>query len=216
MTEVAAENLQVPERGSRWSPAFLGNVALSIVFLLFALATFKSWQQTHRPNGLAVCAYGVVVCVCFLVRRSPISTATRGWQWLVAIVGGCSTFALRPGDIQTNAVGDIGLVIEFGGTVLTAIFIFNLGRAFGVVPANRGIRASGAYRIVRHPVYAAEGLIVLGYVLENPRAWNIFVMAVALVIQLTRIRLEETHLRRDLRYVAYAQHVRWRLVPGVY
>jgi protein-S-isoprenylcysteine O-methyltransferase Ste14 len=195
---------------------FLGNAALSILFLLFALATFKSWQQTHRPNGIAVCVYSLVVCVCFLVRRPPISTAARGWLWLIAIVGSCSTLALRPGDTQANALGDIGLAIEVGGTVLNAIFIFTLGRAFGVVPANCGIRLRGVYRVVRHPVYAAEGLIVLGYLLENPRAWNMLVAVAALAVQLTRIRLEEAHLRRDPRYLAYAQHVRWRLLPGVY
>jgi len=76
---------------------------------------------------------------------------------------------------------------------------------------------SGPYAVVRHPSYASAVLlsVVMPVTLGTLWAWvpQLGVIA-ALVI---RTRLEDRMLRDELEgYEAYAQEVRWRLVPGVW
>ena len=76
---------------------------------------------------------------------------------------------------------------------------------------------TGPYRIVRHPFYAADPLILvgLGLWLESYLAVLCAVLPTALMV--ARLVLEERFLRRELRgYTAYAERVRFRLVPGIW
>jgi protein-S-isoprenylcysteine O-methyltransferase Ste14 len=91
-----------------------------------------------------------------------------------------------------------------------------LGRSFGIVPANRGLRTGGPYGLVRHPLYACYVVSWVGYVLENPVARNILVFSAAFVFQLLRMHREELFLKRDTGYRAYCNAVRYRVLPRVY
>ncbi|OLD99071.1 MAG: hypothetical protein AUG91_07570 [Actinobacteria bacterium 13_1_20CM_4_69_9] len=91
-----------------------------------------------------------------------------------------------------------------------------LGRSFGLVAANRGVKTDGIYGLIRHPAYTGYLIAYLGYVAENPSLPNITLLAVSTAFQLVRIGEEERVLRGDERYRAYARRVRFRLVPYVY
>jgi protein-S-isoprenylcysteine O-methyltransferase Ste14 len=76
---------------------------------------------------------------------------------------------------------------------------------------------SGAYAVVRHPFYAADPLILvgLGVWLQSYVAALGALVPIALMVM--RLRLEERFLRRALPgYMAYAERVRFRLVPGIW
>lgn len=76
---------------------------------------------------------------------------------------------------------------------------------------------TGVYAVVRHPFYAADPLILvgLGLWLGSYVAALAAVVPVALVV--TRLRLEERFLRRELSgYDAYMRRVPYRLIPGVW
>lgn len=69
----------------------------------------------------------------------------------------------------------------------------------------------------RHPFYAADPLILvgLGLWLESYVAALGAVVPIALMVM--RLRLEERFLRLELPgYTAYAERVRYRLIPGVW
>ncbi|MGC9361208.1 MAG: methyltransferase family protein [Anaerolineae bacterium] len=87
------------------------------------------------------------------------------------------------------------------------------------IQSDRGqqVVTSGPYAVVRHPSYASAVLlsVVMPVMLGTLWAWvpQLGVIA-ALVI---RTRLEDRMLREELEgYEAYAEEVRWRLVPGVW
>jgi protein-S-isoprenylcysteine O-methyltransferase Ste14 len=103
-----------------------------------------------------------------------------------------------------------------GGFLLQVAAKLTLRRSFGVVAANRGVKASGPYRLVRHPMYAGYILTQLGFLLAAPVLWNLLVYAVLWSFQVLRIRAEERVLRQDPAYQALAGQVRWRLIPGLY
>jgi protein-S-isoprenylcysteine O-methyltransferase Ste14 len=76
---------------------------------------------------------------------------------------------------------------------------------------------SGVYAVVRHPFYAADPLIFVGLGLWLQSYAAVVAAAVPIALMMIRLQLEERYLRRELPgYVAYAERVRYRLVPGVW
>ena len=76
---------------------------------------------------------------------------------------------------------------------------------------------SGAYAVVRHPMYTGVVLLLPGMALwlESVAAALLALVPIALLV--VRIGIEENFLRRELTgYTEYTQRVRWRLVPGVW
>ena len=76
---------------------------------------------------------------------------------------------------------------------------------------------TGPYRFVRHPGYAGNILPLFGIVLALGSIWTLIPAAVAAIITLIRTVLEDQTLQEELPgYRDYAQHVRYRLIPGIY
>jgi len=91
-----------------------------------------------------------------------------------------------------------------------------LGRSFGIVAANRGVKVSGPYRIVRHPIYAGYTLTHIGFLLLFPCWQNLIIYTITLGLQIVRIMKEERVLSEDPAYRALMQTTRYRLMPGVF
>ena len=76
---------------------------------------------------------------------------------------------------------------------------------------------SGPYRFIRHPGYAGNILPLFGIVLSLGSVWTLIPAAVATIITVIRTVLEDQTLQEELSgYQAYAQRVRYRLIPGIY
>ena len=106
--------------------------------------------------------------------------------------------------------------LQLLGVGVALLSLGTLGRSFGLVAANRGLRTRGPYGLIRHPAYTGYLVAYLGYVAENPSLRNIALLGVSTAFQLVRIREEERVLSDDDGYRAYARRVRFRLVPYVY
>jgi protein-S-isoprenylcysteine O-methyltransferase Ste14 len=85
----------------------------------------------------------------------------------------------------------------------------------GVSPANRGIKTGGPYRFIRHPLYTLVIISQIGLLMEYPSIINGLILLTAAVFKGFMIRNEERVLRNDPTYVAYANRVRYRVLPGV-
>lgn len=191
-------------------------VVLAATWLFFAEAHLVNWYQTGRANGLGMMVVETVVAVLFIVRREPLTTSRRWGAWAATAVGTFGLLAMRPTDEAIGAVGDIAFVLQLAGAAFALMSLFAIGRSFGLVAANRGIKTSGPYGLVRHPVYAGYLIVTTGYLLENPTAWNAGVVLVSLLGQVARISCEEEVLSQDPAYRDYRRRVRYRLVPLIY
>ncbi|MFN8639734.1 MAG: isoprenylcysteine carboxylmethyltransferase family protein [Dehalococcoidia bacterium] len=192
--------------------------ALATFYGIFALIHLQIWRDTGNLTGLGIVLQEALVVVLFVVRRRASRTSTSPLAWIATGVGAFLLLALRPGG---SPVGGAQLSPVWQGLqVLSAVgYVASLGflgRSFGVVPAFRGIRTSGPYRWVRHPVYAAYLVGEIGYLLDSPTSWNLLVIAVQTLGQVVRMDHEEAVLSSDPAYVDYRERVRYRLVPGLY
>ena len=91
-----------------------------------------------------------------------------------------------------------------------------LGRCFGVLPRVRGIRTTGAYALVRHPMYASFIVMDTGLVLNSLSPWNLALLLTGVGLFALRIASEEHAFKNVEAYQSYSKLVRWRLCPGLF
>jgi len=171
---------------------------------------------THAlPPLLLLISEGVVV-LFILLRRPTEDISRRGGDWFVGLAGTLlPLMAIAPEGRSLIAIAACETVM-IAGFLLQLSAKLTLRRSFGVVAANRGVKASGPYRIVRHPMYAGYALTHIGFLLSGPTWWNVAIYGSTLVIAVRRILAEERVLGVDPAYEALRQKVRYRLLPFVF
>ena len=102
-------------------------------------------------------------------------------------------------------------------SILGIVTLFNLGTSFGILIACRTVRTGGLYRFVRHPMYAADILLRIGYITSHC-TWltsSLFVLSTACYVW--RAILEERFLAQQCEeYRDYMERVRYRFIAGVF
>ena len=196
--------------------SLLLNAVLVVLFLGFAWANFARWLDTGRPVGLGAVLLEGFTAFLFLARRSPLATSHRPLAWVTAALGAFTMLGARPvADPQSGPFAVLEIV-QLTGFGIVIVALGTLGRSFGIVAANRGIKTRGLYGLVRHPAYTGYLVSYLGYVAENPSARNAVLLVVATGAQIFRMSEEERMLRNDDVYRDYLARVPRRLVPYVY
>lgn len=194
----------------------LVTVALGALTLAFGITHISHFLRTGKPTGLVFAAQELVLVGVFLVRRRPLAVSRRPLDWAAALLGAYGVLLLRPTGTEVLGLGWLWLALQVAGGLGAIVCIVRLGRSFGIVAANRGVRCDGPYAVVRHPMYAFYLLGQVGYLLGAFSLLNGVVLALAVGGQLVRIQAEERVLSGDEAYVHYRRRVAFRLVPGVY
>jgi protein-S-isoprenylcysteine O-methyltransferase Ste14 len=102
------------------------------------------------------------------------------------------------------------------GTALGAYVLTQLGRSFSVMAEARRLVTSGVYRIVRHPLYVAEEIAVIGLVIQFLSYQTLLLVAVHAGFQLRRMRNEEAILVSTFPEYGDYKEKTARLIPGIY
>ena len=165
--------------------------------------------------GLGLTIEQGILVGMFLLRRRSRATTTRPLDWIVA-TGSWLPMLMRPADSPTDWAATMGIALQTLGVFGTCIAFLSLGRSFGIVAANRGLKQAGPYRLVRHPIYLGHLVTGVGFTLANWSPLNLTLLLIVTACQLFRIRAEERVLTESDEYASYASRVRWRLVPGLY
>ncbi len=190
-------------------------VVLCTLYVTFAYAHLVDLSENGFRLSLALLvAFESVMVVMVFLRRDSSDTDLGPLAVLAGLLGSFAVLGLRPAGDGVDHL--LGQAVQVVGVLLQLAASFSLGRSFGLVPANRGIKTGGMYRVVRHPFYFAYLVTHVGYVLNNPSLRNLAVMVVGTGFQVIRIRYEERLLLRDTDYRSYADGVRWHLVPGIW
>jgi protein-S-isoprenylcysteine O-methyltransferase Ste14 len=192
------------------------NVAGAACAVLFARASVQFYVHTHRLIGGLFVIEQTWFAVAFLVRRPPRAVSHRIGNWLLAFAGTFGGLLLRPGGGHPPWGVTAGFALQLAGLLAAITSLAALGRSFGFVAADRGLKTRGPYGVVRHPLYASYLLIQGGYVLQSLSVPNALVFAFTTACNVGRVLAEEKILTGSPAYRAYQQRVRWRLIPHLW
>lgn len=191
----------------------------AFVFALFVrfawLMLSQGLQAINLLNVLLVIAEAFPFVLILLRTRSE-TLSQRPTDWLLGLTGSTLPLLVRPAAIAPLLPLSVCFGIMLMGTMIQLAAKVVLGRNFGLIAANRGVVTLGPYRIVRHPMYLGYAITHIGFLLSMPSAMTLTLYASTLAVQVLRIQREERVLMRDAAYRAFADQVRFRLLPGVF
>ena len=186
-----------------------------LVFGHFAFVMLTAPGGSAGILGIILLVSESLPVFLILTRRKSKALSDKTVDWLLALIGtilpllaAVAAGALLPPRLCV-AFMLIGLYVQISGKLI-------LGRSFGLIAANRGIKVAGPYRIVRHPIYAGYTIIHEGFLLAFPSLWNLVLYSTELAIQIARVLREELLLSQDQSYRDYAARVRYRLIPMIF
>jgi protein-S-isoprenylcysteine O-methyltransferase Ste14 len=226
-------------RGQLIGLALIGQTieCVGLAVVLFAVAGTSDWAGAWA--WLAVLFVGGEFVIVLLGVKDPRLLKERlfdvipekGWDllwvlitvplfvgWLPFMALDAKRFHWSQLAVVWQVVGAIAVVIAFavaGGAAVANTYAAAIVR----VQTERGhhVVASGPYRILRHPMYAASLLFFPGTALLLSSGYGLVLSTALMAMFVLRTVFEDRVLHRELEgYTAYAAQVRYRLVPRVW
>jgi protein-S-isoprenylcysteine O-methyltransferase Ste14/uncharacterized membrane protein (UPF0127 family) len=192
------------------------NLVLALLYGFFVAAHVSRAIGTGEwATTMPMVAQEALLVVLFLTRRRSIATSSRPMDWIVGVAGTLLPLFMRPGGAP-GPLAWLGEPLQFVGLAAAVAALGFLGRSVGMVAANRGIKTSGLYRLVRHPAYAGYLLSYVAYTISYPTSRNVLLVFATLLLLNVRAIAEERFLRQDPSYEVYLRGTPWRFVPFVY
>jgi protein-S-isoprenylcysteine O-methyltransferase Ste14 len=157
-----------------------------------------------------------LILLFLITRRVATEISLKPKDYLIAVAGTLSPLIATP-STGHNIFPESGCVF----LMLIGIFIhlsakLTLRRSFGIIPADRGIKASGPYLFVRHPMYLGYILVHISFILSGPNLWNCALFVITWGFYILRIEAEERLLTQNDHYLAFQNMTHFRLIPGIY
>ena len=205
--------------GARLIAMDLGErLIIGVVYSVFCWNMLNNYSRSADVSNVLIVLSEALPLLFVILRTASSTLSGRPSDWAVAVVATILPLCARPDLNSGGPIGPAGLsyAIMLIGLSMQVSAKVILGRGFGIVPANRGVRVLGPYRVVRHPMYAGYTLTHIGFLLVMPSLSNAVLYIVALGLQLLRIGREERILMQDLASVRFAERVRYRLLPFVF
>jgi protein-S-isoprenylcysteine O-methyltransferase Ste14 len=220
-------------KGADTSLSLLGRIAACLWFLvvtgLFTRGLIAMLLATPTAGGsfsdwsavLSRCCMIVFfVTLGWLMLARPSATARRegAIPTVIAFIGTYSVWLipfLPAGPISpTRQMLSAG--ISLVGSLSIIYAVLHLGKSFSIAPQARKLVIGGPYRFVRHPLYVAEELAVIGVLIQCDWVAATAFLALHIALQVQRMNYEESLLCTVFPdYDAYARRTA-RMIPGVW
>lgn len=182
---------------------------LSVVAMLADPWSFDGWLLAFLSRALSL-NFLLLVVYLTLTRFPPVDSAQGIEPRISALVG---TFALMLLVVlPTGSVGPawrlFATILIVVGSALSIYAISFLGRSFSIMATARELVQTGPYSVVRHPLYLAEAISIIGIIISN---WSVAALILGTIqfgFQFRRMHNEERVLRRNFpEYRAYSERV---------
>jgi len=193
----------------------LAGPLLALAWALFAVVSWMAWRSTGDFVVLLLFCVNTLFAVLFVCRRNSTAVTDNPKDWMVTVATVLLSFMLRVTATENVPALMASRALQAVGITIIIISLLSLGRSFGLIPANRGIKTRGLYTYVRHPLYSGEMLFYLGFTVGNASLANILLTLTIFVGLHLRARAEERLLQKDDVYTHYLRTVRFRFFPGV-
>jgi len=169
-----------------------------------------------RINLLLLMVSDALTFIWLLLARRPL---VRDWSPLTVFVALAAGFGSGLVSLENGTAIipiHVAAPMQFLALWLVIWGKMSLGRSFAILPANRGVVTGGAYRYLRHPIYAGYLAGHILFLLSSFSLYNFAVYAVITTFQIHRILREERILAMTQEYRDYLKRVRYRLCPGIF
>jgi protein-S-isoprenylcysteine O-methyltransferase Ste14 len=203
---------------------------------LFGCAGRLDWWEAWAL--LAIYGLGIAANATWTLRHDPgvinergqVASNAKSWDKVIGLIYTIllmATYAVAGMDVRSNG-SLVPLAVKLvgaAGTILSMALVFWVMTAntflssFVRIQEDRGhyTVTSGPYRYVRHPMYAGLLLFFLGTPCLLGSWWALVPGILNVILFVVRTILEDRTLQAELPgYREYAQHVRYRLVPGIW
>lgn len=163
-------------------------------------------------------AFYILAVVLLLIRTDAKAKSHQLLPRVAAYGGTFAPFLLAfteggpPGKGQAFAA----VTLQALGLGFTLYSLAVLRRSFGVEPQVRPLVRSGPYRVIRHPLYVGETVVLLGAVVMAPSWQRAAVVVFAVLIQVYRALQEERLLAAHIPEYADYMRATKRFIPGVF
>jgi protein-S-isoprenylcysteine O-methyltransferase Ste14 len=193
-----------------------------LVWALFCtvkqLAMLTNVDAGHIAMRLPTITFMLLVAAVVILRSRPSAKASGFEPRISALVGSFAMYSIvffQRRELSLT-LEMISTALTFIGTAGAVVALGQLGRSFSVMAETRQLVTSGPYRLVRHPLYLAEQIAIIGVFIQYASVWTGLLLAVQIAFQLRRMHNEETILTTSFpEYIEYRQTTA-RLIPGVY
>jgi protein-S-isoprenylcysteine O-methyltransferase Ste14 len=213
---------------------FLLRAAVALWFFALAVTFVRDIAQTINDAGLLSmdwltelhvtsrsCQFLFFTLAAWvtLVRARPMAQAP-GWQPRFSALLGSYLLFLLPAFPEHRDLGAAWSLVSSGliviGSVLSLAIVLRLGRSFSVMAEARKLVIGGPYRFVRHPLYLAEQVALVGVFIQFASLPTALLITAQFAFQIQRMRNEEAVLLRSFPdYASYMARTS-RLIPGVW
>jgi protein-S-isoprenylcysteine O-methyltransferase Ste14 len=225
---------------AQWRSIVARGVAVPLVLalLLFVPAGSIAWTRGWLFLSVLIAVLGAAALSLwrinpeiFVARSRIIREGTKRWDRILlgflfpAILAIPLVAALDDGRFHWSRMSwwvvGLGYLLLITGVAITA-WAQAVNRFFEPsvrIQTKRGhhVVDTGPYALIRHPGYAAACLLFAGMALSLGSYWALMPAGCAALVLVLRTVWEDRTLRAELAgYAAYAQRVRFRLIPGVW
>jgi len=202
--------LFIPAGTLNWPEAWL---LLALFFCYFAPAGL--WLRKHRPETAK--------------KRTSLKMPVKNWDAVVVAFMSITLLAVLPIaalDAVAFRLSAVPLAIKalgFAGVALSLALMFLAIKenafASRIVEMQKGqkVISTGPYAVVRHPMYTAFSVMVVGIALALGSLYALLPAVLTIIGLVARSVLEDRDLQKGLAgYKEYAKKVRYRLLPWVW
>jgi protein-S-isoprenylcysteine O-methyltransferase Ste14 len=205
----------------------LGYAVFFATLQMAGLASYVHEADAARPlvfyaigmvMRLSTITFLLLLAAATILRARPTGKARGLEPRISAMIGAFLVYAipLFPRRELPVIAEMVSTLLVLFGSAAAIYTLLQLGRSFSLMAEARRLVTSGPYRLVRHPLYLAEELAVIGISMQFFSLSAAFVLAVQIAFQLRRMHNEEAVLAESFpEYAAYRQRTA-RLLPGVY
>lgn len=159
-----------------------------------------------------------LLIVFHILRSRPIKKAV-GWEAKLSALLGLTLgnlLLLMDRTTLPPALDLISAVLLLVGNYLCVVALLHLGRSISIMAEARKLVTDGPYRFVRHPLYLAEQIAIVGIFLQFLSWQAALLLLVHFIFQIRRMLHEERVLTETFpEYRDYAARTA-RLIPGVW
>ena len=206
-----------------WITSFLSNQVVDKILAFIAMLPFLFYVYRILIWGtvdivrICIIIQHLLLVITMLFRRSPMRVTTQPLYWLLTFVATYWLWLTVTFTTSGTAIIPhwLSVALALVGLSITVYARVSLGRNIGLVPAQRLLVTTGAYRLVRHPIYTGMFINYLSFALADYSPSKAAIAGLGVLWFILKSFIEERFLSEDPEYVEYMEIVRWRWIPWI-